>query len=402
MWALLAAFLLFQTDFIADGLKALDENRREDAASAFGKAVAADPKDYSAHFYLALAYSVMGKDAEGVAEYRKALELKPGLYEAELNAGMLLLRQKNPADALPLLADAVEQKPAEFQPRSYLAQAQLETGSLDAAEASYRRALELNPKSGTAELGLARALARQEKLADSAPHFRLAGDLDPALRDSLLELAGLYEKNHQPAEAIAIYREFPDNVAAKQEMGRLMLESRQYTEAIPQLQAAYAKAATQENRVALARALLFAGQLEKATPLLEQATAAEPANYDLRMMLAMALRDRKQYPAAATQFLEAAKIKPGETRTWTDLGGMLYLSGAYAQSLAAFDKALELGENTPGVWFFRAIILDKLRQLKPALDAYQKFLSISRGEHPDQEFQARQRSRIIQRELEKR
>jgi Tfp pilus assembly protein PilF len=402
MWALLAAFLLFQTDFIADGLKALDENRREDAASAFVKAVAADPKDYSAHFYLALAYSVMGKDAEGVAEYRKALELKPGLYEAELNAGMLLLRQKNPADALPLLADAVEQKPAEFQPRSYLAQAQLETGSLDAAEASYRRALELNPKSGASELGLARALARQEKLADAAPHFRSAAELDPALRDSLLELAGLYEKNHQPAEAIAIYREFPDNVAAKQEMGRLMLESRQYTQAIPQLEAAYAKAATQENRVALARALLFAGQLEKATPLLEQATATEPTNYDLRMMLAMALRDRKQYPAAATQFLEAARIKPGETRTWTDLGGMLYLSGAYAQSLAAFDKALELGENTPGVWFFRAIILDKLRQLKPALDAYQKFLSISRGEHPDQEFQARQRSRIIQRELEKR
>src|SRR3954452_6205143 len=161
MWAILAAFVLLQTpDFTADGLKALDDGKYDAAAQAFTKAVEADPKDYSAHFNLALAYSFLGKDAEGVAEYRKALELKPGLYEAELNAGILLLRQKNPADALPLLAPAVEAKPDEFRPRFYLAEAQLQSGALDAAEANYHRALELDSKSAPSELGLAHALAR--------------------------------------------------------------------------------------------------------------------------------------------------------------------------------------------------------------------------------------------------
>ena len=60
------------------------------------------------------------------------------------------------------------------------------------------------------------------------------------------------------------------------------------------------------------------------------------------------------------------------------------------------------GREYGGNWFFRAIILDKLKQLKPALEAYQQFLSLSQGKNPDQEFQARQRVRIIQRELEKR
>ena len=50
----------------------------------------------------------------------------------------------------------------------------------------------------------------------------------------------------------------------------------------------------------------------------------------------------------------------------------------------------------------RAIILDKARQLKPALEAYRQFLSLSQDKNPDQEFQARQRARIIQRELDKR
>ncbi len=119
------------------------------------------------------------------------------------------------------------------------------------------------------------------------------------------------------------------------------------------------------------------------------------------MMYARALRDRKQYAAAAAQFVEAARAKPDEPRPWTEAGGMFYMAGQYEQALGAFDRARQLGENTPGVWFMRAIILDKAHQLKPALEAYRQFLAISHS-NPDQEFQARQRARIIQHELERR
>ena len=60
------------------------------------------------------------------------------------------------------------------------------------------------------------------------------------------------------------------------------------------------------------------------------------------------------------------------------------------------------GENSAGNWFLRAIILDKLHQIKPAKDAYEHFLALSQGKNPDQEFQARQRARILQREIDKR
>jgi len=404
MRAFAAAFLLFlqAPDFSSEGIKALEEGKYEAAVQAFTKAVAADPKDYFAHFNLAMAYGLLHKDAEGIAEYRKTLELKPGLYEAELNAGILLLRRKNPAEALPLLDDAARQRPGEFRTRFYLAEAQLQTGEPVKAEESYRLARELDPKSAGAQLGTARALARQGRLADAAPYFRQAAQLDANYRDALLELADLYEKNRQPAEAIAIYREFPENAAAQGRMGELLLETKQYADAVPRLQEAYAKEPTQANRVALAMAFLFSEQLGEALPLLDQAVAAEPANYDVRMMYARALRDRKQYPAAARQFGEAAKLKPSEPKTWSELGGMLYLAGDYPQSLAAFEQAAKLGEDTAGNWFLRAIILDKLKQLKPAQEAYQRFLSLSQGKNPDQEFQARQRVRIIQRELEKR
>jgi Tfp pilus assembly protein PilF len=403
MWAIAVAFLLLQTtDYTDEGLKALEAGKYQEAAEAFTKAVAADPKDYVAHFNLAQSYGFLHKNAEGIAEYRKVLELKPGLYEAELNAGILLMRENDPAAALPLLAQAAEQKPEEYLPRYSLAVAQSQTGALEDAEASYRKALDLDPKSPSAEAGLAHILLREGKLDDAAPHLHRAAQLDPKYRNGLLELADLFEKNHQTAEAAAIYREFPEDPKIQEHLGQMMLETKQYADALPRLESAYAKESTQANRVPLATAYVFAGQLDKALALLPAAVAAEPGSYDIRMMYARALRDRKQYAAAAAQFVEAAKLKPNEARVWTETGDMLYMTGALPQALAAFDRARELGENTPGVWFFRAIILDKLRQLKPALEAYRQFLAMSQGKLPDQEFQARQRARIIERQLERR
>src|SRR5579884_1314517 len=92
-------FLLQTADPAAGGLKALNEHRYEEAAAEFQKAVEADPKDYAAHFNLAIAYGFLNRDADGIAEYRKTLELKPGLFEAETNEGVLLLRQKRAAEA---------------------------------------------------------------------------------------------------------------------------------------------------------------------------------------------------------------------------------------------------------------------------------------------------------------
>ena len=351
----------------------MDAGRYHEAVELLQKAIAADPKDYSAHFNLALAYGFLNEDAEGVAEYRKTLELKPGLYEAEMNGAILLLRQKKAEDALPWLEDAAQQKPSDARARYYLAEAQLQTGATEKAQSGFEAALEANPKLAEAELGLAHALARQAKPDEAEPHFRRAAELHPGYRNALLELGGLYESSGHPEKAAAIYKEFPDNPAAQERLKQITLE-----------------------------VYLSAGDAEKALPLMAQKVAAEPSNADLRMSYGRLLRDRKQYPAAAAQFAAAAKLKPADPKAWSELGGMLYMMGELTQALAAYDRARDTGENTAGNWFLRAIILDKLKQTKPALEAYQRFLGLSQGKNPDQEFQARQRARILQREIDKR
>jgi tetratricopeptide (TPR) repeat protein len=95
------------------------------------------------------------------------------------------------------------------------------------------------------------------------------------------------------------------------------------------------------------------------------------------------------------------KLKPNDPAPWSDYADMAYMAGDLPTALAAFEKARDLGEDTAGNCFLRAIILDKLKQAKPALEAYQRFLSMSQGKSPNQEWQARQRVKLLERELEK-
>jgi tetratricopeptide (TPR) repeat protein len=394
-------FLGFQTDFYQSGLKALDEKNYQAAVDDFTKAAAAEPKEYATHFNLALAYSLLGNDANAIPEYKKTLELKPDLYQAELNLGICLLRAKEPSAAAPYLIAAARQKTKEFRPNYYSGEALSASGQPEKAESYYKTALEADPKSAGAELGLAHALAKLNRLADAAPHFQKAADLDPQYRNDLLELASLYESQKQPDAAIAIYQQFPENPGAQERMGQLLMESGHPGDAIPHFQAAIDKSPTTGNRAALASAYVKNKEPDKALPLVEAILQAEPNNFDVRMFGARILRDEHKYPQAAEQFHRATQIQPDSAEAWSELSAVLVIAENYPAALTALDRVAALHAEKPGHIYFRAIVLDKTRQLKPALESYERFLAMSNGQSPDEEFKARQRVRIIERELSK-
>ncbi|MGD1072589.1 MAG: tetratricopeptide repeat protein [Bryobacteraceae bacterium] len=390
--------LLFapQVDYVSDGLKALDANRPDAAEPLFRKAVEAEPSDYGAHFNLALALSLQHKDAEAVFELRKTLELKPRLYEGDLNLGTLLLRDKQPADALPVLKEAAETKPKEVRPNLYYAEALLATGDAAQAAERYTAVLAIDPKSNAADLGLARALLDQAKLAEAAEHFHSAGS-----KNGLLEVAAAYEKARRVDEAIAIYKEFPDDSAVREHLGMIQIDNKEAAAAIPDLEEAMHKSPTTSNRLALADAYRLNKQPAKAIEQLQLAVASDPNNYDLRMQLGRILRDERRLIPASEQFSTAAKLKPDSVQAWHELASAAIVGENYAVGLAALDKVRALGQEIPGDFFLRAITLDKLKQKPQALAAYRQFLAADNGLHPDQEFQSRARIRIIENELKR-
>ncbi len=385
-------------DLREDGLKALDQQNFQQAQEIFAKLAAADPKDYSALFNLALAEIGLKRDEQAAEHFKQVLTLKPGLYEAELNLGILQLRDRHTAEALPLLRDAVQQKPAAARAQRYLGDALLASDDAAGAAEAYRAALTADPKLATAELGLGQALLKQKQTAEAAPHYRQAATLDPNLKSYQLEIAAALLQAGERDKAVEFLRQFPEDAAAREELGRVYLADNQPGEAVEQLQAAVKLSPTPANELALATALIRNKQPEAAQPLLERALAAAPNDYDLRMVVGRIHRDKHEYLPAANQFLAAANLKPDSVEAWNEAAAVLVLVEQYPQALACLDKVHNLNADTAGDFYFRAIVLDKLHQVKPALASYRRFLEMSQGKSPDQEFIARQRSRILEKE----
>ena len=119
-----------------------------------------------------------------------------------------------------------------------------------------------------------------------------------------------YEKAGRNADALAIYREFPGNAAAKERVGRLLAASGDFAAAIPGLESAVRQSPSVANRLALADAYKMNKQMDQAIEQLRLAEASEPGNYDVRMDLGRELRDRRQFVAAPEQFAAARRSSP--------------------------------------------------------------------------------------------
>lgn len=328
-----ALWLMLQTPDVSAGITALDAGKFEEAEKAFERAVAADKADYSALFYLSLAQTFLNKDDAAMEGFQRVLEMKPGLFEAEVNLGLLQYRHRKFDESIKTLEAARKSKPDDVRTVYHLAESYRETKRCDDAEPLFRRAMALDTTLVAARLGLARCLVAKGALEEAAPLLLANG--------GALELAEAYEDAGQVEKAVPIYE-----ASLKQEP-------------------------TPEVAARLAHFHLNRGRV---------------------------LRDQKQYASAAHEFAKAAQLSPESTEALNEMAGVLILAGEDAPAIAVLDRLKAMNAETPGHLFFRALVFDRNKQAKPALAAYQAFLTASGGKYPDEEFKARQRVRILERE----
>jgi tetratricopeptide (TPR) repeat protein len=236
----------------------------------------------------------------------------------------------------------------------------------------FSAALALRGDSAPARLGLAEALLEQEKLPEAAVQFAAYLQSPPQDQQTRYQLAAVYADLDRNDEALA-------------ELGR-------------------AEAAGLKTAAALRlRGELYLRQkkFSDAAASLEQAVALEPRDAALHARLGRARLELRDFPAAERELLAALQWKPDMTEARRDLISAYYVNENCPAALEA-TRELEQREPLPaGAWFVRAVCYDKLKRKAEALAAYQKFVSLDQGRSATQDFQARQRIRIIARELER-
>jgi tetratricopeptide (TPR) repeat protein len=198
---------------------------RADIAGAETQA-RANPREASAHNYLATKYLQSGRIPDAIAELEQALRLNAADAEAHSNLGSILQAQGRIDDASRHIREAVRLKPDDDRVRFNLGNLLLATGRPDEALREFRRAVAVNPDNADAHFNIAMLLGPRNQLAEAVQHLTRVIDINPRSADAYRNLAIALSLQGRLDEAIAhdraALRLQPDSTATRQHLQALL------------------------------------------------------------------------------------------------------------------------------------------------------------------------------------
>ena len=194
------------------GVRALDREDTETAASYFKRALRVSPENADAHYHLGLVETHFHHNGEqGLAHFLEAESLVP-----------------NDRDVL-------------FEIGRY----KIETGSLNDGTSYINRVIDLDPNNAPAWYWKGVALESEGEVSKANLAYREAVTIDPEFSPAFVALGSLYEKHEAIDEARAVYaegiRHNPDSPNLLNNMGILHLKAGSHDAALEHFQRAIAR-----------------------------------------------------------------------------------------------------------------------------------------------------------------
>jgi tetratricopeptide (TPR) repeat protein len=383
--------------------EAIDKMDFAAALDPLQKYIAQRSEEPYPHFQLGYAYAGLKRAEDAKREFSRAIALDPKMAAAYQNLGLVQM-ESDPAAAASAFLHAAELQPAESRPRFLAGFALEHAGKLPEAIEQYRASIAISPKDYEAHFALGRALLRSSDAAGAEEQFRAAiasrGDAAPARLG--LASALLAEMKYDAAsDALADYLELnPGDKSAHFDRASALLNLSRYDEALAELDH-FDGGATPASESLKMRGEIYMRQnkWKEAGDALKQAIALAPQDSELAEWIGHVEIELRDYPAAVQILARVYAQNPQSIDALRELSDAFYLNENYAQALDAMDRLAKLETPKPGSWFVRAICYDKLSRKSEAIDAYQKFLDQDGGQHDTQDFQARHRILVLQREL---
>lgn len=370
--------------YLASGKKYFEEGKYREAGIQFSNALQIDPKFADAHYELARTYARMDPPALQAAymELRRTVDLKPDHLKAQVDLGGLLLGarqfdaaleranlvlQKDPKnvdgqilkasaeagqgkrdEAVADLKTAIEWQPNDPKPYLALAMAQAMSDP-QAAEAGFKKALSLEPKSMNAILALGAFYESQKRLPEAEQQYKTAVSTEPKNPTARAILARVYilEGNRPQAEQVLIqakkdlsddpkgYRLLADYYLAENNIDKALAEFQSLIQEHPKdlkLKKSYISLLMLRNKPDEAArlndeilkdnakdtdALLVKGQLlvrqnkpKEAIEVLQKVIKAEADNAMAHLQMGNALAATGDMGRAEPEFREAARLRP--------------------------------------------------------------------------------------------
>ncbi len=357
---------LFDAGYVADS-----QNRLDDAAALYRRAVRANPKSFEAQLMLGLLLARQGKLADARPELAAATALEvgdagPAAKARAWRALAQIDKSSDPAQSSTDLLEALKLTPETVDDTLLAAEIADQAGQFESAEAAYRRVLAKDPKSASANAGLAHLLIARKQYPEAETMLRSALEQspdDPALTAQLATVLVAENK----AEAVPLLEKLHD---------------------------AHPKDASITEM--LAQVLAESGDTAGSDRLYAILLASNPNDASLLVAHGQNLVRELKLMEAFGVFDEATQLDPVNADAWSGLAFAASKTGQPAIVLHALTMRSKYLPENPSTYFLWATAYDTLHNKAAASAYYHHFLDAAGGKFPNEEWQAKQRLIILE------
>lgn len=224
------------------GILLVQAGRLDEGMAAYRKALELNPKFAEAYFNLGNALLRAGRVDGATAAYEKALELEPRMAAAHLNWADALLKAGRQEEAVAHYQAAAQVNPNDALMLNDLGKALSQLGRMDEAIAAFRRIVELNPTSAPSHYNLGNVLLHAGRIEEAKDQFSQALEINPDYAAAHNNLGNVLVQLGRIEEALSHYYRAleinPDYATAHNNLGRALQRLGRDDEAAVHLQKA--------------------------------------------------------------------------------------------------------------------------------------------------------------------
>jgi tetratricopeptide (TPR) repeat protein len=324
----------------------------------------------------------LGRHAEALTCYERALEINPRYANAWSNKGGALDRLGRLAEALTCYDRAVEINPsfAEAWYKKGIALRYL--GQHADVPTCFERVLETNPRFAMAWDDKGNALAHLGRHAEALTCYERALEISPRLPLTWYNKGVALADLGRPAEALTCYERALEINSRLEDAwsnkGNALVDLGRPAEALT----CYERALEINPRLAegwynKGVALADLGRPAEALTCYDRALEINPRHPEAWYNKGVALARLGRLAEALTCFERALEINPRYAKAWYNKGVALAYLGRPAEALACYERALEINPRYPEAWSNKGVALADLGRPAEALTCYQRALEIN-------------------------
>jgi tetratricopeptide (TPR) repeat protein len=336
--------------YLESGNQYFSRQKYPEAIVEYRRATEVDPGFVEGHLKLAEAYVAADDRAGALREYGKVADLSPGDVHSQIKAGQMLLAAGLPLDAANRATLALQIDPNNID--ALILQGNAAAGlpnNREDAEASFKRALGIQPNSADARAALANFEWTSGRTAEAEADFRRALALAPRHLLANRALAQLCATTGRLPEAERYLKTAAEVSAASQDQLSLAdyyLRARRYDAAAPLLTAiASDRTMGVDARLRLANIDRVQGRKDQGARIVDEILAAQPHHTDALLMKAQFLVDDHKSDEALACLKLAADSDPRSDAARFALGKFYAENHRTSEAVSVIQEAIRINPD---------------------------------------------------------